>query len=160
MTPRLRRREYCCRAVLISVSTIRLLHMPEQTGCISGRPSSDAGSFSLWGVAAALSDSVKKGTADLASSVRDTDWRAELNAFRQGVTDESQQLKVSTAAAVEQLPSRVSLLNSSSGQRWPKSGGLPSVLAVPTAAASCNFVILTNRITRGTDNIRMARFEA
>ncbi|KAK9861367.1 hypothetical protein WJX84_006475 [Apatococcus fuscideae] len=66
----------------------------------------EAPSFSFWGVATALTESVKKSSADLASSVRETDWRAELNAFRQGVTEESQQLTAHTAAAVEKLPVR------------------------------------------------------
>ncbi|KAK9868344.1 hypothetical protein WJX84_011259 [Apatococcus fuscideae] len=68
----------------------------------------EASTFSFWGVAAAISDTLKKSTADIASSVRDTDWGAELNAFRQGVTEESQQLKANTAAAVEQIPVRAS----------------------------------------------------
>ncbi|KAK9807324.1 hypothetical protein WJX73_001726 [Symbiochloris irregularis] len=50
----------------------------------------EQGTFSWWGVASALADTVRKNTADIAASVKETDWRAELESFRQGVAQDAE----------------------------------------------------------------------
>ncbi|KAK9814765.1 hypothetical protein WJX72_011153 [[Myrmecia] bisecta] len=65
-------------------------------------PTSQRQAFNFWDVAAAVADTVKVGTADIAASVAETNWRAELQAFSQGVRADTQQLGQRTAAAVEE----------------------------------------------------------
>ena len=58
-------------------------------------------SFSLWGVATSLADSVKKNTAEITTGIKETNWRAELEAFSKGVREEEHQLRKETVKRVE-----------------------------------------------------------
>lgn len=58
-------------------------------------------SFSLWGVAASLADTVKKNTAEITTGLKETNWRAELEAFSKGVREEEHQLRKETVTRVE-----------------------------------------------------------
>lgn len=56
---------------------------------------------SFWGVAASLADTVKKNTAEITAGLKETNWRAELEAFSKGVREEEQVLRHETAKRVE-----------------------------------------------------------
>lgn len=58
-------------------------------------------SFSLWGVASSLADTVKKNTAEITVGLTETNWRAELEAFSKGVREEEHQLRKETVKRVE-----------------------------------------------------------
>ncbi|KAL3158911.1 hypothetical protein ABBQ32_011625 [Trebouxia sp. C0010 RCD-2024] len=58
-------------------------------------------SFSLWGVAASLADTVKRNTAEITTGLKETNWRAELEAFGKGVREEEHQLRKETVKRVE-----------------------------------------------------------
>lgn len=58
-------------------------------------------SFSLWGVASSLADTVKKNTAEITTGLKETNWRAELEAFSKGVREEEHQLRKETVKRVE-----------------------------------------------------------
>ncbi|GAB4814735.1 hypothetical protein N2152v2_001781 [Parachlorella kessleri] len=68
--------------------------------------------LSFWGMASALRESVKQRTAELAESLKETDWRKELGAFQQGLKEDSEELQHKTKAAVDQLPTVVEQLKS------------------------------------------------
>lgn len=76
---------------------------------------SAAASFSLWGVAASLADTVKKTTAEITTGLKETNWRAELEAFSKGVREEEHQLRKETVKRVEvakdHLPKDVRILS-------------------------------------------------
>ncbi len=63
--------------------------------------SNEQNGFSLWGVASSLADSVKKNTAEITTGLKETNWRAELEAFSKGVREEEHQLRKETAKRVE-----------------------------------------------------------
>jgi len=63
--------------------------------------SKDQAGFSLWGVASSLADSVKKNTAEITTGLKETNWRAELEAFSKGVREEEHQLRKETVKRVE-----------------------------------------------------------
>lgn len=75
--------------------------------------------FSLWGMASALADNVRKNTADIASSVRDTDWKAELEAFKKGVSEDSQVVQQQTAKAIQEGRTKLEHLQAQQAQRRP-----------------------------------------
>lgn len=58
-------------------------------------------SFSLWGVASSLADTVKKNTAEITTGLKETNWRAELEAFSKGVREEEHHLRKETVKRVE-----------------------------------------------------------
>ena len=60
-----------------------------------------AGGFNLWGIANAVAETVKKGTAELATTVRETDWREEIRAFGRDVVEETEELGQSAISVVE-----------------------------------------------------------
>ena len=70
--------------------------------------------FSLWGVASAFADTVRKNTAEVTTGLKETNWRAELEAFGKGVREEEHQLRKETAKQVEvvkeRLPKQVLLI--------------------------------------------------
>ena len=68
----------------------------------------EAARFDFWGVATAVADTVKRSTAELAGSVRDTDWRAEIEAFGKTMREDTEQLGHRTAEVVENIPTTVS----------------------------------------------------
>lgn len=74
-------------------------------------------SFSLWGVAASLADTVKRNTAEITTGLKETNWRAELEAFGKGVREEEHQLRKETVKRVEvakeHLPKDVRMLSKS-----------------------------------------------
>jgi hypothetical protein len=76
--------------------------------------SKDQAGFSLWGVASSLADSVKKNTAEITTGLKETNWRAELEAFSKGVREEEHQLRKETVKRVEvakeHLPKDVGVL--------------------------------------------------
>ena len=49
----------------------------------SAAPADAAPKLSFWGVASALTATVKARTAEVLTAVQETDWRAELEAFQQ-----------------------------------------------------------------------------
>lgn len=63
--------------------------------------------FSLWGVASAFADTVRKNTAEVTTGLKETNWRAELEAFGKGVRDEEQQLRKETSKQVEVVKERL-----------------------------------------------------
>lgn len=63
--------------------------------------------FSLWGVASSLADSVKKNTTEITTGLKETNWRAELEAFSKGVREEEHQLRKETAKRVEVAKERL-----------------------------------------------------
>lgn len=65
------------------------------------KPAAAAGSFNFWGVANSLAETVKRGTADLATTVRETDWREEIRAFGKDVLEETEELGQTAVSAVE-----------------------------------------------------------
>ena len=79
-------------------------------------------SFSLWGVAASLADTVKRNTAEITTGLKETNWRAELEAFGKGVRDEEHQLRMETVKRVEvakeHLPKDVRISSCSCGHAW------------------------------------------
>lgn len=67
--------------------------------------------FDFWGAASGLAHSVKRTTAELATTVRTTDWKAELQAFGEDLAEETEELSASAFAAahtavegIEHLP--------------------------------------------------------
>lgn len=56
---------------------------------------------SVWGVAASLADTVKRNTAEITAGLKETNWRAEIEAFGKGVREEEQVLRHETAKRVE-----------------------------------------------------------
>lgn len=79
------------------VESDRGLHKQEQ----------DQPGFSLWGVASAFADTVRKNTADVTTGLKETNWRAELEAFGKGVREEEHQLRKETAKQVEVVKERL-----------------------------------------------------
>lgn len=73
---------------------------------------SEGPALSLWGMASALRESVKAKTAELAASIQETDWKAELGAFQAGLKEDSDELQKKTKEAVEHLPAVVGQLKS------------------------------------------------
>ncbi|CAL8468843.1 g8384 [Coccomyxa elongata] len=63
-----------------------------------------AGNFSFWGMATALAENVKKSTADIATSVKETDWRAELQSFSKGVAEDSAEASQLVHKGLERFP--------------------------------------------------------
>mmetsp|Transcript_17484 Transcript_17484/g.52561 ORF Transcript_17484/g.52561 Transcript_17484/m.52561 type:complete len:191 (-) Transcript_17484:1357-1929(-) len=63
--------------------------------------------FSLWGVASAVTQSVRARADEIARGVSDTDWASELSSFRQGVSADAHTASASTAKFVEHLPDAV-----------------------------------------------------
>lgn len=61
----------------------------------------EQGGFSIWGVASSLAESVKKNTAEITTGLKETNWRAELEAFGKGVQEEEHQLRKETVKRVE-----------------------------------------------------------
>ena len=49
----------------------------------AGAAAAAAPKLSFWGVASALTATVKAKTAEVLTAVQETDWRAELEAFQQ-----------------------------------------------------------------------------
>lgn len=48
-----------------------------------------------------MAETVKKGTAELATTVRETDWREEIRAFGRDVVEETEELGQSAISVVE-----------------------------------------------------------
>lgn len=63
---------------------------------------SEAKPFDFWSAASGLADRVKKGTAELATTVRTTDWRAEIQAFGEDLAEETEELGASAISAAQQ----------------------------------------------------------
>lgn len=61
-------------------------------------------SFDIWGVAAAVSKSVRQRADELVKSVQETDWKSELSSFSKGVSEDTKTLTNKTAELVEHLP--------------------------------------------------------
>ena len=74
--------------------------MLRKSDSVQSRESAGA-SFSLWGVASSLADTVKKNTAEITTGLKETNWRAELEAFSKGVREEEHQLRKETVKRVE-----------------------------------------------------------
>lgn len=74
-------------------------------------PKEAAGSsFNFWGVANAVAETVKRGTVEIASTVRETDWRAEIQAFGRDVLEETEELGQTAVVAVEHAVEHVEQL--------------------------------------------------
>lgn len=74
-------------------------------------PKVAAGSnFNFWGVANAVAETVKRGTVEIASTVRETDWRAEIQAFGRDVLEETEELGQTAVVAVEHAVEHVEQL--------------------------------------------------
>lgn len=87
----------------------RLLHNFAQDVCLELPPSCRGPNplFSLWNVAAAVTNTVKARADELVKSVVDTDWRNELSTFSREVGEEGKTLSHKTAEIVEHLPEQV-----------------------------------------------------
>ena len=114
-----------------------------------------AGGFNLWGIANAVAETVRKGTAELATTVRDTDWREEIRAFGRDVVEETEELGQSAISVVEHavehvehLPQHVSTHEGPFKRNWCPSDTVAlisqwsaattlSLLALPCAGADC-----------------------
>lgn len=106
-----------------------------------------AGGFNLWGIANAVAETVKKGTAELATTVRETDWREEIRAFGRDVVEETEELGQSAISVVEHavehvehLPQHVSTHEGPLKAHLVLISRLPS-MSVPSAAtiSACSF---------------------
>lgn len=79
--------------------------LPSQDRCVScsveEQKQGASSTPSFWGVAASLADTVKKNTAEITAGLKDTNWRAELEAFSKGVQEEEHLLRKETAKRVE-----------------------------------------------------------
>eukprot|EP00884_Botryococcus_braunii_P018124 jgi/Botrbrau1/4996/Bobra.0396s0022.1 len=62
---------------------------------------------SIWGMATKLADTVKKGTAEIAASVAETNWKAELEAFGKEVAEDAHEASTYTVERLEALPDSV-----------------------------------------------------
>lgn len=67
--------------------------------------------FDFWSAASGLADKLKRETADLATTVRTTDWKAEIQAFGEDLVEETEEIGASAVAAahsavegIEHLP--------------------------------------------------------
>ena len=76
-------------------------------------------------MATSMADSVKRGTAEIATTVKTTDWRAELEAFGKDVMEETEELGNSAVHAVElavdsveHLPQQVGFVSGPGSWWW------------------------------------------
>lgn len=76
--------------------------------CCSSQEPGQANSFDLWRVATAVADNVKQRTAEFASTLQDTNWKAELEEFRKVLQEDTQRTAAALESAVEHLPENVS----------------------------------------------------
>lgn len=64
-----------------------------------------------------MADTVKKNTAEITTGLKETNWRAELEAFSKGVREEEHQLRKETVKRVEvakeHLPKDVRIMSDS-----------------------------------------------
>ena len=81
-----------------------------QGGAAAQQHASGGGTFNFWNMAATMADTVKASAAEIATTVKTTDWRAELGAFGKDVLDETEELGQSAVAAVEQAIDNVEQL--------------------------------------------------
>eukprot|EP01024_Parvocaulis_polyphysoides_P007986 TRINITY_DN1234_c0_g2_i1.p1 TRINITY_DN1234_c0_g2~~TRINITY_DN1234_c0_g2_i1.p1 ORF type:complete len:473 (-),score=102.27 TRINITY_DN1234_c0_g2_i1:543-1961(-) len=62
-------------------------------------------SMDMWrNITTGLTNTVKKSAKDLITSVQETDWKQELTAFGQGLSDDTKKISNKTVQAVEHLP--------------------------------------------------------
>ena len=95
------------RKRIMLCSVINMCCPPDCASCmfrssdsVQSKESASA-SFSLWGVASSLVDTVKMNTAEITTGLKETNWRAELEAFSKGVREEEHQLRKETVKRVE-----------------------------------------------------------
>ena len=62
--------------------------------------------MSFWGVATALSATVRQQAAQVISAVQETDWRAELNAFQEELLEETEELTAEARETAQDLVAR------------------------------------------------------
>ncbi|PSC74272.1 BSD domain-containing 1 [Micractinium conductrix] len=81
---------------------------------------------SFWGVASVLTATVKAKTAEVLTAVKETDWRAELEAFQQGAKEDAEAVGKGAdvvlhkaVAAAEQLPTALEHLPGTAGAALP-----------------------------------------
>ena len=94
-------------------------------------PSAAAG-FDIFGLASAVSSTVKARAGEFVRSVQETDWKSELTAFSKEVSDDAKTVQAKTVEAVEHFPDVIEHLPEQVGT-WE--GGLPPpprVLPVPS----------------------------
>lgn len=72
--------------------------------------SKPAGAFNIWGVAAAVTQNFKAQVGEVVSSVKATDWTAELSSFRGGVSEETKVIKENTVKLAQHIPEVVAPL--------------------------------------------------
>ena len=84
--------------------------LSRQGGASAQQQAAGSGAFNFWNMAASVADTVKQSAAEIATTVKTTDWRAELGAFGKDVLDETEELGQSAVAAVEQAIDNVEQL--------------------------------------------------
>jgi len=80
---------------------------------------SEAKPFDFWSAASGLADRVKKGTAELATTVRTTDWRAEIQAFGEDLAEETEELGASAISAAQQAVDNLEHLPTTAQEALP-----------------------------------------
>jgi len=58
---------------------------------------------SLWSVASALQDAVKKQTAEITASLQNTDWKTEMNALQEGLKEDTVEIGHKAKEVTEEL---------------------------------------------------------
>lgn len=106
-----RRRSNVCPPCPAEPRVVHACPLAKLGSCVSPRSTKP---FDFWGAASGLAERVKQGTAELAHTVRDTDWRAEIQAFGEDLAEETEELGASAVAAaqhavdnIEHLPQTV-----------------------------------------------------
>jgi len=84
-----------------AVRTVKIPRVHQWSRRAEESAASSKAPFDFWGVANAVADTVKRGAGDIASTVRETDWRAEIAAFGKDVVEETEELGHHAVAAVE-----------------------------------------------------------
>ncbi|PRW60920.1 BSD domain-containing 1 [Chlorella sorokiniana] len=124
-----------------------------EEGAEEGAPRSaatDAPKLSFWGVASALTASVKAKTAEVLTAVQETDWRAELEAFQQGAKEDAAAVGKGADVVVhkareaaEHLPTKLEQLH------LPASLHLPDPAAALQARAGAASAVAREKAEKG-----------
>ncbi len=77
----------------------------------AGATASALGALNIWGLATAVTSSVKAQVGEIVNSVAQTDWRAEVAAFSKEAAVEGKNISHKTAEVVQHLPDVVEQLH-------------------------------------------------
>ncbi|KAL4452621.1 hypothetical protein ABPG75_008283 [Micractinium tetrahymenae] len=122
------------------------------------------GSLSFWGVASALTATVKARTAEVLTAVQETDWRAELEAFQQGAKEDAEAVTKGAdaalhkaVAAAEHLPGALEHLPGTAGAALPvlqaRAGAAAEAAKVQAGRSLANLAGLGSKIVLGTHDL-------